>query len=436
MARILVFIYLICVLGSSASLADRRVALVIGNSNYAVFGRLPNPAKDARAIADELQRLGFDVTHADNLGIGAMRKALAAFEEKATGADWALVYYAGHGIELDGKNWLVPVDATFAKASDVADEAVPLERVLERVRLAGSLRIVVLDACRSNPFVSRMIMGAGGTRSIGRGLAPIQPQRGEVVFYSARDGHVALDGDGAHSPFAMAILQALQKPGLELGWFFREVTSDVLDATSQSQEPFVYGTLPRQQYYFKTPENVFKAPENVATKTNSRIEESSPPLIPPKPLEEKPKPREETQIALAKPEPKPSAEAQARSLFDQAQGALNRREYEIAEANFQQFLDQYPNDALAGSAQYSIGESFFARGEYRNAADRFLKTFTSFPNNERTPEALLKLGISLHRLGQNVAACDSFAELKRRYPQGPKAVLLRAGLEKKMANCG
>ncbi len=98
-----------------AAHTERRVALVIGNSNYANVARLPNPVKDAGAIADALARLGFDVSHAHNLGVDAMRKALAAFEDKANGADWALVYYSGHGMEIDGKNWLVPVDASFAK---------------------------------------------------------------------------------------------------------------------------------------------------------------------------------------------------------------------------------------------------------------------------------------------------------------------------------
>jgi uncharacterized caspase-like protein len=255
-ARFVLVAFLISAV-AHAALAERRVALVIGNSNYANAARLPNPVKDAGAIADALSRLGFDVTHADNLGVAGMRKALQAFEDKANGADWALVYYAGHGMELDGKNWLVPVDAALARASDVADEAVPLDRVLERVRPASSLRIVILDACRNNPFLTRMIMGRDGTRSLGRGLAPIQPQRGEVVFYAARDGHVALDGDGPHSPFAAAMLKVIEKPGLELGFFFREVTSDVLEATApEAQEPFVYGSLPRQKYYFKAPESV------------------------------------------------------------------------------------------------------------------------------------------------------------------------------------
>jgi tol-pal system protein YbgF len=141
--------------------------------------------------------------------------------------------------------------------------------------------------------------------------------------------------------------------------------------------------------------------------------------------------------AVAAPRPTPAATAAtgSRALFDQAYGAYTRREYSAAETYFQQFIDQYPKDAMAGTAQYWLGESAFSNGEYRAAADRFLKTFTNFPNNERAPEALLKLAISLRRLGENAAACDSFAELQRRYPQGPKTVLQRADVEKKRANC-
>jgi|SRR5208337_2952087 len=141
--------------------------------------------------------------------------------------------------------------------------------------------------------------------------------------------------------------------------------------------------------------------------------------------------------APAAPRPTPAAAAAtgSRALFDQAYGAYTRREYSAAETYFQQFIDQYPKDAMAGSAQYWLGETAFSNGEYRAAADRFLKTFTNFPNNERAPEALLKLAISLRRLGENAAACDSFAELQRRYPQGPKTVLQRADVEKKRANC-
>jgi tol-pal system protein YbgF len=130
-----------------------------------------------------------------------------------------------------------------------------------------------------------------------------------------------------------------------------------------------------------------------------------------------------------------SSGSPSRTLFDQAYAALNRREYSAAETYFQQFLDEYPSDPLAGSAQYWLGETAFVSGEYKTAADRFLKTFTNFPANERAPEALLKLAISLRRLGNSADACATFAELTQRYPRAPASVLQRADSEKKRANC-
>jgi uncharacterized caspase-like protein len=130
---------------------------------------------------------------------------------------------------------------------------VPLDRVLERLSVAKKLRIVVLDACRNNPFVSRMAMGRSATRAVSRGLGTVEPSHGEVVFYAARDGNVALDGTSANSPFAAALVKHMEEDGVELGRFFRKVTSSVLDATGQQQEPFVYGRLPDEDYFFKPP---------------------------------------------------------------------------------------------------------------------------------------------------------------------------------------
>ena len=182
-----------------------------------------------------------------------MRRALAEFENKAAGADWALVYYAGHGMELGGQNWLIPVDAVLQKSNDVPDETVPLDRVLDRVRAAKKLRIVILDACRNNPFLSRMVMTGGRSRAVDRGLARVEPEHGEVVFYAARDGSVAADGVSEHSPFTAALLKHLDEDGVELGRFFRRVTSTVLSTTHPQQEPFVYGRLPDEDFYFKPP---------------------------------------------------------------------------------------------------------------------------------------------------------------------------------------
>lgn len=232
----------------------RRVALVIGNSGYKSVSALSNPGKDSSAIATELIRLGFDVTEQHDLSFDGMRHAFAEFEDKASRADWAVVYYAGHGMEVSGKNWLVPIDAVLAKSNDVPDEAIGLDRVRDRVRGAKKLRFIILDACRNNPFLSRMAFPDGNPREISRGLARVEPQRGEVIFYAARDGSLASDGKGDHSPFAAALLKHMSEKGLELGRFFRRVSSTVWNSTAPPQEPFVYSSLPDEDFYFELPE--------------------------------------------------------------------------------------------------------------------------------------------------------------------------------------
>src|SRR5262249_29399515 len=152
------------------------VALAIGNAAYRKVDPLPNPKKDAADIAAALKTTGFtEVIEQHDLGLKEMQRALAAFEERATGADWAVVYYAGHAIQVDGKNYLVPVDAELKSPSDVEDETIVLDRVLARIAATGKLRLVILDACRGNPF--RRTWSVAKSRAVGeRGLARIEPK--------------------------------------------------------------------------------------------------------------------------------------------------------------------------------------------------------------------------------------------------------------------
>jgi Caspase domain len=230
--------------------AEKRVALVIGNFEYAAVGRLPNPRGDADAVAASLRRTGFrTVTLETDLSRDKLVRALRAFQDEAETADWAMIYYAGHGIEVGGVNYLVPIDARLKDDRDVQDEAVPLDRILSAIEGAKKLRLVVLDACRDNPFVAQMRRSVA-TRSIGRGLARIEPEGGTLVAYAAKHGQVALDGDGANSPFVAALVKHLQTPGLELNKLFRLVRDDVMAATGRKQEPFVYGSLPGEDFFF------------------------------------------------------------------------------------------------------------------------------------------------------------------------------------------
>jgi Caspase domain/Tetratricopeptide repeat len=233
------------------ALPETRVALVIGNANYRTVGKLPNPPRDAAAVAEGLRRVGFKTVQAsNNLSRDGMIAALRAFEREAEKADWAVVYYAGHGIEIGGINYLIPIDASLKADRDVQDEAVPLERVLSAIENTKKLRLIILDACRDNPFVANMKRSIA-SRSIGRGLAQIEPEGGVLVAYAAKHGQVALDGEGANSPFVAALVKRLDTPGLDISLLFRLVRDDVLAATARRQEPFVYGSLPGEVLSFR-----------------------------------------------------------------------------------------------------------------------------------------------------------------------------------------
>ncbi len=224
--------------------ADKRVALVIGNSAYQNVARLPNPVNDGATIAATLKDAGFDVVDSrHDLPAAETRRVLRDFADRARDADIAVVYYAGHGIEVDGGNYLIPVDAKLERDTDVYDEALSLDRVLLAIEPAKQLRLVILDACRDNPFAKSMKRTVA-SRAIGQGLAKIEPTSPNMLIaYSAKAGSTAADGDGKNSPFTVALSKHLTTPGLDVRRAFGFVRDDVLKITGNRQEPFVYGSL-------------------------------------------------------------------------------------------------------------------------------------------------------------------------------------------------
>ena len=232
-----------CLSGGVAH-ADKRVALVMGNSDYQKVAKLPNPVNDATAVAGMLKSAGFDLVESKfNLAANDMRRTLREFGSKSRDADVAVIYYAGHGIELDGSNYLIPADATLETDADVLDETIPLDRVLFAVEPAKQLRLVILDACRDNPFAKTMKRTIA-SRATGRGLAKVEPTSpNTMIAFAAKAGSTASDGDSRNSPFAAALVEHLPKPGLDLRRAFGFVRDDVLKNTSNKQEPYVYGSL-------------------------------------------------------------------------------------------------------------------------------------------------------------------------------------------------
>jgi hypothetical protein len=230
-----------------ASAAEKRVALVIGNSAYQHTRALPNPRNDAEAIAKLLQQHGFaEVTLKIDLDYRAMRDAVRLFGDTARAADIAVVYYGGHGIEVAGENYLIPTDAKLLRDADLEYEALTLASMLSAVGSAKRLRMVILDACRNNPLGERMTITTGVTRSVTRGLARVEPKGDVLVAYSARAGTLALDGGGRHSPYAEALLKHMMTPGLDVRLMFGKVRDQVLLTTRQQQEPYIWQRISRE----------------------------------------------------------------------------------------------------------------------------------------------------------------------------------------------
>ena len=226
------------------AMAEKRVALVLGNSAYQNVAPLANPVNDSTRIAATLKDAGFDVVDSRrDLSAIDTRRALRDFADRSRDADIAVVYYAGHGIEVDGGNYLIPVDAKLERDTDVFDEALSLDRILVAMEPAKKLRLVILDACRNNPF-SRTMKRTVASRAIGQGLAKVEPTSPNVLIaYSAKAGSTAADGDGNNSPFTSALSRHLTKPGLDVRRAFGFIRDDVLKTTGNKQEPFVYGSL-------------------------------------------------------------------------------------------------------------------------------------------------------------------------------------------------
>src|SRR5690348_12952326 len=231
-------------LGCASAHAEKRVALVIGNSAYKSAPRLANPVNDAALVGGMFRKAGFDNVDVKlDLNAADMRRSLREFASRTRDAEVAVIYYAGHGIELDGTNYLIPVDATLETDGDVLDETIALDRVLFAVESAKQLRLVILDACRDNPFAKTMKRTLA-SRAVGRGLAKIEPTSpNTMIAFAAKAGSTASDGDSKNSPYTAALIEHLPKPGLDLRRAFGFVRDDVLKVTGNKQEPYVYGSL-------------------------------------------------------------------------------------------------------------------------------------------------------------------------------------------------
>ena len=239
-----------CWVMTGIALAEGRVALVIGNSAYQT-SPLANPINDAKAIAAALGEAGFEVQLVTDLTQTNMRRALRAFSGAVAGKGKetvALIYYAGHGLQIDGENFLVPVDAKITRESDVAIETMRLADMMKELEpLPTSLRIVILDACRNNPFTAIQ-------KSTGKGLAMVDAPTGTLVAYSTAPGQEAQDGGSkGNSPYTAALVEVIRQPNLQIEQMFKSVRVKVNALTGGKQVPWEISSLTRNFAFFGTP---------------------------------------------------------------------------------------------------------------------------------------------------------------------------------------
>jgi TPR repeat protein len=273
---LVVFAAVISFTGGAAE-AAKRVALLIGNAEYRATTPLRNPTNDVELMRKTLIDAGFDeVDVAINVDLVGMKKALRSFEDKAYGSEVALLYYSGHGIEMGGTNYLIPTDAVLKTDRDVEDEALALDRAERSLNGATRLKLIILDACRNNPFIEAMA-ATSGTRAIQKGLAKVEPEGADtLVAYASRAGTVALDGAGVNSPFAEALSKYITQPGVDIRIALGQVRDEVVKVTQRKQEPFVYGSLGGAQIYLSIKELNVTINTNTDTKTETKKEEVAP----------------------------------------------------------------------------------------------------------------------------------------------------------------
>jgi uncharacterized caspase-like protein len=227
----------------------------MGNGAYTSVAALANPVNDARGIAKNLRELGFEVSEGNNLASASMRRQLNEFLRTAATARFAFVFYAGHGLQVDGQNYLVPIDAKLGAGANVAAQLIDLDTILAGLDDQIRTSIIILDACRDNPFATRAPVTATTGRSVRAGLAaPSSLGRGATVgagtllAFATAPGRVALDGEGANSPFSSALLRHIGTPGIEIQQMFTRVRADVVAITRSKQVPWTNSSLLGEVY--------------------------------------------------------------------------------------------------------------------------------------------------------------------------------------------
>ena len=271
MRFVLMILFALVFLGTGSLAAERRVALVIGNGAYSDAAKLPNPANDARAMSEALKRLGFEVRLVMDATQADLLSAIDDYSKLLPGTSASVLFYAGHGIQLEGQNYLLPVDIKVLNERSIRYGAIDVSEIVAEMERSSPVNVIVLDACRNNPFVAELKRSLKSRSvDIAQGLAPIKAQSsGTIIAFAAASGSVAADGEGEHSPYTEALLAEIEKPGVEVALALRRVAGRVIDKTKGEQRPELLVRLVNE-FYMKDAEAVVVA----------QIAETVPPPVP------------------------------------------------------------------------------------------------------------------------------------------------------------
>ncbi|PVB63600.1 caspase family protein [Labrenzia sp. 011] len=337
MFKRMIAVLAIVIAGTAPALA-KRVALVIGNGAYEHTVQLPNPANDAELMATKLRGLGFEVVAGQDQTYGDMRRTVMEFAKKAYGAEIALLFYAGHGMQIAGQNLLVPIDAKIEDETSLDFETISVDFILRQMSKDVKVQMVFLDACRDNPLARTLARRMGPSRSgnVGAGLAEIKVQEtggeGSVIAFATSPGDVALDGDGKNSPFTSALIRHIDTPNVSIQTVMTRVTGDVFDETEKRQRPWVNASLIGEVFLNK--QETAAAPTTEVASLGTSATTS-------------PQASAANQAAISTATQSTIAWEREKLVWETVKDSNNV-------ADYQSYLDTYPNGTFAGFARNSI----------------------------------------------------------------------------------
>jgi len=433
-------ILLFVLLGSFNTLAfsQTRTAIVIGNSNYLV-GPLKNPANDAKAMTLQLKKMGFDVTTIIDAPRKVMVKSIRRWGQTLKKNDIGLFYYAGHGLQLNGQNYLVPIDAEIDSEENIEFESVSLGEVLNQMGSAkNSANIIILDACRNNPFKTSF-------RSSVRGLQRVEGPSGTIIAYSTSPQSVADDGKGSNGLYTTHLLRAMEAPGRPIEFVFKDVAAKIKQITNGKQIPwYSAGSFTGEFSFVISSDNQMSNADPFEDSISISIEKEfwnevktiNTPEMYEEYIKQYPDGRylKLANLMIHRSRPTSKSEIIAKpsksekEFYNEAFSYMTEDDFTNAIKSFSQLLENYPRGNYSDLAQFWLGHAYYSSSELDTALVEFEKVTNNYPRSKKAPESLLKQAIIHRKIKQLESAKIKFSRIIKKYPTSSAANIARKRL--------